>query len=246
MQKLQHEKSVQKRAQDKVNFLLANHVFCGQCGSALCEISGTDTSGNPDYRYGCSNSGKGQCDLCDQSKDMIESVARYFFNHMLYGPDWESWVAKINIDKYKKMNGRRRANLDILKSKLNIVEHKQDNLLKDAGDRVFDEPTRLVMKELENQRHMLEEQIEEEEQLCDRMAVIISKFCNGIAGNFDDEAFRQSIFEYLIDKIYLYEDRMVIKFHLIDYIQKLSYVETLEKTESHKHLVEYIADFNEE
>ena len=55
------------------------------------------------------------------------------------------------------------AYLELLKNKLKDVEGKLKNFAKAIGAGIFNETTRQAMSELENQKHLLEEQIEAEE-----------------------------------------------------------------------------------
>lgn len=178
IKKLHHEKSAQKRVQDKGNFLLT-HVYCGKCGALLCGISRDDQGENTRY-YECTNQRKHQCDMCGQSKDIVESVARYFINERIHGPYWRFLIMGMYFDKSKE-------------------EHRDS--------RVF--------------RNML-------------------RFYDGIVGDFDDEELRQFIFDHIVDKIYLHEEKMVITFRISDDTQELSYEETLGKIESLEQIMSFM------
>ena len=77
--------------------------------------------------------------------------------------------------------------------------------------------SRLV--DLENRKTSLEEAIETEKikQVLVADEYSIQKYFNIYANsNFDDERTRNTILEYFVDKIYVYNDRLVITFYYSD------------------------------
>ena len=57
-----------------------------------------------------------------------------------------------------------------------------------------------------------------------------------------DEDARRYVLDIFVDKVYLYEDSMIVTFHFIDDKQELSYDETLEMIENHAYLVDSVND----
>lgn len=100
------------------------------------------------------------------------------------------------------------------------------------------------MKDLENQKHLLQEQIAAEElrEKCDIKFETIVKYFEVFVGNFDDEEVRRYALDIFVDKVYIYKDKMVITFHFTEDQWELSYEETLEMIESHECLMDFFND----
>ena len=227
-----------------VDFWLSGHAYCGKCGAPLHGISGTSKSGKPYYYYTCLNRKKHLCSMSNQPKDKIETIARYFFERMLEDPALRMMIAKLCFDYYNQKNGDNGAYLDSLRNNLKVVEKKLDNFVKAISEGIFNESTQQAMRDLENQKALLKEQIASEElqEKCDIKLETIIKYFDGFVGNFDDEDVRRYVLDIFVDKLYLYEDSMIVTFHFIDDKQELSYDETLEMIKNHAYLVDSVND----
>lgn len=236
--------AARKLVPDEVDFWLTGHVYCGECGSTLHGISGTSKSGKPYYYYTCLNHKKHQCDMNNQPKDKIETIARYFFERMLEDASLRLMIAKICFDYYEKNNGDNGAYLASLKNNLKVVERKLGNFVKAISEGIFNESTQQAMKDLENQKHLLEEQIAAEElrEKYDIKLETIVKYFDAFVGDFDDEEVRRYVLDIFVDKVYIYKDKMVITFHYTEDRQELSYTETLEMIKGHGYLIDFVND----
>lgn len=236
--------AARKLVPDEVDFWLSGHVYCGECGAPIHGISGTGKSGKPYYYYTCLNHKKHQCNMGNQPKEKIETIARYFFERMLEDATLRLLIAKMCFDYYEKQHGDNGAYLASLKNNLKAVERKLDNFVKAIGEGIFNESTQQAMKDLENQKHLLQEQIAAEElrEKCDIKFETIVRYFEVFVGNFDDEEVRRYVLDIFVDKVYIYKDKMVITFHFTDDRRELSYEETLEMIESHEYLMDFVND----
>lgn len=233
--------AARKLVPDEVDFWLSGHIYCGECGSTLHGISGTGKSGQTYYYYTCLNHKKHKCDMSNQPKDKIETIARYFFERMLQDPVLRFLIAQICFEYYEEHNSDKGVYLASLKNNLKVVERKLDNFVKAISEGIFNESTQQAMKDLEDQKRLLKEQIAVEEirEQCDIKLETIIKFFDSFVGNFDNEKVRRYILDIFVDKVYIYEDKMVITFHFTDDRQELSYEETLKMIENRKHLMDF-------
>ena len=235
--------AARKLAADEVDFWLTGHLYCGKCGAPLHGISGTGKSGNIYYYYTCLNHKKHQCEMCNQSKEKIETIARYVFERMLEDSTLRILIAKMCFYRYSEGNDNG-AYLASLKNNLKIVEKKLDNFVKAIGEGIFNETTQQAMGDLENQKRCLKEQIAAEElrEKYDIKLETIVKYFETFVGNFDDEDVRRYVLDIFVDKVYAFEDKLVITFHFTDDKQELSYADTLEMIENHKYLIDCVSD----
>ena len=233
--------AVRKLAAEEVDFWLSDHIYCGECGSTLHGISGTSKSGKPYYYYTCLNHKKHKCGMSNQPKDKIETIARYFFERMLEDSTLRILIAQMCFDYHEKLNGDNGTYLASLKNNLKVVEQKLNNFVKAIGEGIFNESTQQAMKDLENQKHLLKEQIAAEElrAQCDIKLETIVKYFERFVGNIDNEEVRRYVLDIFVDKVYIYKNRMVITFHFTDDRQELSYEETIEMIENRQYLMSF-------
>lgn len=236
--------AARKLIPDGVDFWLTGHIYCGECGAPLHGISGTSKSGRTYYYYTCLNRQKHQCGMGNQPKEKIETIARYFFERMLEDSALRILIAEMCYDYYEEHNGDKSAYLDSLKNNLKVVERKLDNFVKAISEGIFNESTQQAMKDLENQKNLLKEQIAAEElrEKCDIKLETIVRYFDSFVGNFNKEEVRRYVLDIFVDKVYVYKDKMVFTFHYTDDKRELSYAETLDMIENHKYLMDCVND----
>lgn len=230
---------------EEVDFWLTGHIYCGECGAPLHGMSGTSKTGNIHYYYTCLNHKKKVCGMGNQPKKKIETIVRYTLDRMLEDSALRLFIAKLCFDYYEdSKSDDRGAYLESLKSKLKDIEGKLQNFVKAISAGIFNETVQQAMSELEGQKHLLKEQIEAEElrEKYDIKLEDIMKFFESFVGNLDNKQLREYVLDIFVDKIYVYEDKMVITFHFTDDKQELSYEDTLEMIENHKYLMDCVND----
>lgn len=230
---------------DEVDFWLTGHIYCGECGERLHGISGTGKAGNIYYYYTCLNHKKKMCKMGNQRKEKIETIVRYTLDRMMEDSALRLIIAKMCFDYYEdSKSDDKGAYLESLKSKLKDVEGKLKNFAKAISEGIFNETTQQAMSELENQKHLLKEQIEAEElrEKYDIKLDDIVKYFESFVGNLDDKRLREYVLDIFVDKIYVYKGKIVITFHFTDDKQELSYEDTLEMIENHRYLMDCVND----
>lgn len=237
--------AARKLKPEEVDFWLTGHVYCGECGAPLHGISGTSKSGSIYYYYTCLNRKKKVCKMGNQPKEKIETIVRYTLDRMLEDSTLRLYIAKLCFDYYEdSKSDDKGAYLKSLKNKLKDVEGKLKNFAKAISEGIFNETTQQAMSELENQKHLLKEQIDAEElqEKYDIKLDDIVKYFEGFVGNLDDKRIREYVLDIFVDKIYVYKEEIVITFHFTDDKQELSYEDTLEMIENHKYLMDCVND----
>ena len=102
--------------------------------------------------------------------------------------------------------------LEGLEAKRKSVEKSIANFVKAIEQGIFNEATQKRMQELEQQRKGLTEAIEAEnvrQSLFEDEHGIKAYFMKFANADFENPETRRMLFEYFVDKIYLYEDRVV-------------------------------------
>lgn len=237
--------AARKLKPEEVDFWLTGHIHCGECGAPLHGISGTSKTGNVYYYYTCLNHKKKVCKMSNQPKEKIETIVRHTLDRMLEDSTFRLFIAKMCFDFYEDSKGDDKgAYLKSLKNKLKNVEGELKNFAKAIGAGIFNETTQQAMSELENQKHLLKDQIEAEElrEKYDIKLDDILKYFDSFVGNLDNKELREHVLDIFVDKVYVYNNELVITFHFTDDRQELSYEDTLEMIENHRYLMDCVND----
>ena len=237
--------AARKLKPEEVDFWLTGHIHCGECGAPLHGISGTSKTGNVYYYYTCLNHKKKVCKMGNQPKEKIETIVRHTLDRMLEDSTLRLFIAKMCFDYYEdSKGGDKGAYLQSLKNKLKSVEGELKNFAKAIGAGIFNETTQQAMSELENQKHLLKDQIEAEElrEKYDIKLDDILKYFDSFVGNLDNKEVRELVLDIFVDKVYVYNNELVITFHFTDDRQELSYEDTLEMIENHRYLMDCVND----
>ena len=231
-------------SENDVDFWLTSHIYCGECGAPLHGTSGTGKSGKTHYYYTCLNHKKHKCSLKNKQKKLLESIVEYVINKKLQDPFIRLCIAKMCYDYYQEHNSDNGAYLEALKSKLKTVNEGLSNFAKAIAKGIFNETTQQAMLDLENQKQFLKEQIEAEE-LKEKYEIkleTIVRYFDSFYKDFDDVDIKQRVLDLFVDKILIYEDKLVITFHFLDDNKELSYKEMEETLENEAFIMSMMGD----
>ena len=194
-------------------YWLTGKLFCGHCGSTMQGTSGTSkTKGKIHRYYDCANKRKGKCHKKSVRKSFIETLVTEVLAEVLN--DSEN-VASLAVDAaayYKKYHSDI-GYLEGLQASKKEVEKALSNIMKAIEQGIFSETTQARLLELEAQKNALGEAIETEQIKKNMMQdehSIQSYFNKYLNADFLNPETREYILEYFIDKIYVYDDRLVI------------------------------------
>ena len=203
---------------EEPRYWLTGKLYCGECGSTIHGMSGTSKQGKIHYYYACKRHRKGQCKLRNIKKYEIEAlvikVLREFLN------DTENLMSlSVDVSNYYKKLNTNDGYLKSLEVQMKDTEKKIKELMKfvesgRSSETIFD---RIV--ELEGIKANVAEAIEAEKvklSISNDEYSIQHYFEMYANADFDDDETRDTIFEYFIDKIYVYDDRLVITWYYSD------------------------------
>lgn len=195
-------------------YWLTGKLFCGECGESMHGMSGTSKTGAIHYYYSCKNHRrKLKCPKKNVQKDHIEALVIKLLNELLSDTENLASLAVDVADHYKKMHSNDDNYIESLSKKLSDTEKALSNLVKALEMGIFSETTQARLLELEAQKRALSNAIEAEKTklniLQDEYSIkhyfeLYSK------ADFTNTDVRDMILEYFIDKIYVYDDRLLI------------------------------------
>lgn len=199
-------------------YWLTGKLFCGKCGTTMHGMSGTSKTGKIHYYYACKNQRKRKCDLKSISKELIESHVEYVLREFL--SDTEN-LASLAVDVslyYRRLNADN-GYIAGLEAKLKETKNSINNLIRLVEKGILSDTVTDRLAELENQRIALQETIETEkikQSLVEDEHSIQKYFEMYSRADFTDSRTRDTILEYFVDKIYVYDDHFLITWYYSD------------------------------
>lgn len=199
-------------------FWLTGKLFCGKCGDSMHGISGTSKTGDIHYYYACKSKRRHKCTLKNVQKDYIEFLVIQALRELLH--DTEN-LASLAVDiaaYYKRLNSDG-SYLKSLEHDLKECEKAINNLVKAIEAGLMSETIAERLKAQEERKTALIEAIQAE-QVKKAIAednISIQHFFEMYArADFEDEQTRDTVLNYFVDKIYVYDDKIVVTFFYSD------------------------------
>ena len=225
------------------DFWLTGKIACGLCGGGMQGISGTSKSGKPYYYYSCQNHRKRACKLKNQRKELMEAIVLYVLGELIHEPAHRLIIAEACYARHKEMNDDGGAYEASLESRLKEVEGKLANIMKAIEKGIFGDTMAEQMNALESQKAMLRDALlaERNRKKFDLDPGTVLKFLDGFIGNINDPDTRRSLLDGLVDKIYVYPDKLAVTCFYSDDRRELPFDETVRLIEDRKSL-QYLAD----
>ena len=213
----QNKRDGSKRANavdDAPRYWLTGKLFCGRCGSAMQGMCGTSkTQKKRHYYYACKGQRHHACNKKAVRKEDIEERVLKTLKMLLSD---NATIASLAVDIAAHIRSERIDNSDRLemlyKSKKEI-ERRLNNLVEAIMDGLRSETTQEALQKLETEKKALSDAIECEERiqaLADDETSIRRFFEEFQHADLDDTVVRDYLLEHFIDKIYVYDDKIVI------------------------------------
>lgn len=201
------------KLEDAPRYWLTGKLFCGECGSSMQGVSGTSKTGAKYYYYYCKEQRSKRCHKKSVRKEWLEDLVTGILKGLL---DDSENLASIAIDAaaYYKNNYKDTKYLEGLGAQRKEAEKGIANFIKAIEIGIINEATQQRMAELEEQKNALTEAIEAEnnirQSLYEDEHSIKAYFDKYLHADFDNPDTRDMILEYFVDKIHLYNDKIVI------------------------------------
>lgn len=207
---MEKNKKAPARAKAKVDYLLTTKLFCGHCEAAMTGISGTSKTERKYHYYQCvTNRRDKSCDKKTVSKEYIEDLVVNKLREFLT-PDNINTIAKEVVDLCEKESNN--GNAKRLQKLIAENEKAMDNLLKalESGQAVDIIAERITQKKQEHDelsRQLLLETSKYHVPSVKEIRFFLNQFRKG---DINDPKYRQGLVDMLVNKIYLYDDKMTV------------------------------------
>lgn len=198
-----------------VSFLLTGKIFCGHCKGTIIGDSGTSKTGNIFYYYSCRNRKmKHTCNKKSVKKEWLErEVARLTVSVVLQDEMIE-YIADRVVDIQQKER-EDKSMIDYLSSRLSEAEAAIKNIMKAIEAGIITETTGERLRQLEAEREDLKIEIEKEKIARpvirrEQVVYFLERFKGG---NVDDKEYQRQIIDMFVNKVLLYDDKIIITYN---------------------------------
>ena len=207
---MEKNKKAPARAKAKVDYLLTTKLFCGRCKAAMTGISGTSKTERKYHYYQCvTNRRDKSCDKKTVGKEYIEDLVVNRLRDFLT-PDNISTIAREVVDLCERESNN--GNTRRLKKLLAENEQATENLLKalESGQAVDIIADRIAQKKKEHEKLSLQLLVETSQHPTPSVKEIRFFLNQFRKGDINDPKYRQGLVDMLVNKIYLYDDKMTV------------------------------------
>ena len=217
-------------------FWLTGKLVCGICGSSMYGVSGTSRKGTKHYYYICKEHRKHNCSLKTVPKDILEFIVTKSLEEFLQDDELLTNLAADLSHYYKKLIADS-SYIDGLNKQLNDTEKALSNLVRAIEMGIFSETTQKRLQELEAQKKAIKDAIDAEKvkQALIEDDISIKRFFDMYRhADMNDTKVRDTVLEYFVDKIYVYDDYIVITCNMNDHDYCDDYGDILEAIKNKK------------
>ena len=193
------------------DYLLTTKLFCGHCGAFMVGEIGTSHTSKQYRYYKCTRAKKGNCKKKAVGKDYIENLVIDDIMGLLSDGNVLEELAK----RIYEMQSEQSFAVATLKSQLEEVDKKLDNLVEAITNGIYSSKTKQVLDELEDKKKVLEEELYQEE--LDHPVVSEEQILHALyhykSLDISTKEGKQRLIDGFVNSIYLYDDRYVITFN---------------------------------
>lgn len=195
------------RGKAKVDYLLAQKLFCGHCGAVMQGDSGTSKTGAIHNYYTCGK--RKRFHACDKKSLQKEFIERAVVEDVitLLTPEVIEQLADMAI-KQNQIDVENDTLIPALEQELRDVEQGISNLVKMVEKGVQSDTLLNRLNDLEKQKKDVERRLmfaQDDIIILEREHVVwwLSKFCNG---DIEDEEFRKRIIDLLVNSVTVWDE----------------------------------------
>lgn len=215
---------------EKPRFWLTGKLYCGECGNSMSGSSGTSKSGKKHFYYTCIDQHKGKRgNGCKKSPVRKEFIEEFVCHHLSeYLKDSENLTSlAVDIAEYYKREYDDHGYLDGLEAELKETENALKNVIKAVMNGAYGKMINNQLSELEERKKGLIDAIDAEKAkqgiMKDETSIkkYFERFKNA---DMHDPQMRDMVLEYFVDKIYLYDDRLIVTGKWQDSFEEIGYL----------------------
>jgi len=208
-------KKAPARSRGEVTYLLTGKVFCGHCKGTMFGDSGTGKSGSVFYYYSCRNHKKRRgCKKRSVKKDWLEREVVRLTVDVVLRDDMIEYIADRVVEIQQKERDDK-SMLDYLTARLNETETGIRNIMKAIEAGIITETTGERLRQLEAEREDLKNDIAKESIALpvigrEQVVYYLERFKGG---DVDDKDYQRQIIDLFVNKVLLYDDKIVITYN---------------------------------
>lgn len=201
-----------------IDFWLTGSLYCGECGAPMSGTSGTSKHGNLYYYYACAKHKRHECDNKNVPKHAIERVVASVLSDCINDPTLRIAIAERVYGYYQREYGRDENYATAIKNNIKSVDEKLNNIMRAIEAGIFNETTQERMQELQTQKKAYEDELaaENNRKKYSLKPEHVVRYLECFIGNLDEPSLRDRVLSYLVDKIYVYKDKLVVSFYYSD------------------------------
>ena len=211
-------KKAPARAKSKTDYLLTTKLFCGYCKELMVGVCGTSYNGKIYHYYSCNGYRNKKCNKKNIKKDYIEDLVVKEVKNILTDNNIKKIANKVVELSKKETNNINVKNLETL---LKENKKQQTNLLNSLKVCQIESVRNSIFQELEKMQleyTRIEKEYEIEKSKCTVLKLpevlfFLSKLKNG---DINDIKYKKILINTFINKIYLYDNNMIIIFNTQD------------------------------
>jgi len=210
--KMAQNKLAPARARAKTEYLLTTKLFCGHCRNAMVGSSGTSRNGTLHTYYKCKSVMDKQCDKKSVPKDYIEDLVINSIRKFLTDKNIEK-IANNVVKLFQKQQDM--YIIKNLKDAINGNQTKMNNLVASLSETTSESVRKVLLEKIadvEKETNSLEKELaKQEKKQLDITVDNIKYFLSGLRdGYVDTPKYRKTLINALVNRIYLYDDKMII------------------------------------
>ena len=199
-------------------FWLTGKVFCGECKESWHGISGTSKTGKIHYYYACKNYRRHKCKIKAIQKDFLENCVIHVLRHILSDSENLASLA-VDVSAYAKKMYSDDTFLKSLQSEYKKNEKEITNVVNAVKQGHTNQILLDTLDELEIKRNALSDAIDAEKvklSLAEDDYSIKHYFEMYAEADFEDAETRNKVLDYFVDKIWIFEDKLIIDMYYSD------------------------------
>ncbi|GHV02588.1 recombinase RecD [Clostridia bacterium] len=247
--RLLEHKRAPATAKAKEKYLLYGKAFCGECGTKLVGISGTSKTGDKHYYYACSKQYKEKaCNKRYEKKGYLEwYVVEQTLKYVLNEKRAEIIANKVLALYANSINGKRIKEYEKQLVRIETEFDKcADMLLKAESEEVI-KRINAKSKDLEIQKADLQRELTKL-RLATAMqhtkADILMWLKIFTRGDMLSPDFQQRIIDTFVNSVFLFDDKLIMLFNIIEGGKQISHFEMLELLEEYERTTAETDDYD--
>lgn len=220
--RLEKNRRAPARAKAEEEYLLTTKLFCGRCQRMMVGESGASHTGQVYYYYKCGSAKRKKgCKKKAVRKDWIENKVVQLIRQYVLSDEEIAQIAKMVVEYQKNEN----TTLDLLLRQKAELEKSLSNLLKALEAGIFSATTQKRLTELEQEKEEVEISIAKEELRAKKLdeEQVLDFLRHFQYGDVNDINYRRQLIDCFVNRIFLYDDRMVLTFNTSNNTKEISF-----------------------